>query len=178
MYFIKIKNNFSYLLTFKRSGSVILAKKFAFKFENEYFIFTIALIMLFPLSFLTLIFTIIIVILFNLNNHNCNAQSILERFRQNSSIQPSSPLVNDEQVKFVSGTKVKLLPLQLGGTASLLQPIQPIYNYVRPHYVYYPYFRQNFLTGWPYYHPVPVRSFLRNENKGSNHKKSLKTKII
>ena len=121
--------------------------------------------MSFSLSYLTVFLNIIIIILFNLNNQNSNAQAILERFRPNSSIQASSSLINDDQVKFVSGTKVKLLPLQLGGTASLLQPVQPIYNYVRPHYVYFPYFRQNFLTGWPYYHPLPVRSFFVQKTK-------------
>ncbi|XP_065354976.1 superoxide dismutase [Cu-Zn] 5 [Calliphora vicina] len=77
-------------------------------------------------------FCAIIVILYNLNSHTAAAQSILDRFRPNSNL--SSVGGGDEQVKIVSGTKVKRFErftLPLVGPVNLLHP-QPSLYYVAP----------------------------------------------
>ncbi|XP_037812630.1 superoxide dismutase [Cu-Zn] 5 isoform X2 [Lucilia sericata] len=77
-------------------------------------------------------FCVIIIIVCNLiNDHTIAAQSILDRFRPSSNL---SSVGVDEQVKIVSGTKVKRFErftVPLGGTVNLLQP-QPSLYYVAP----------------------------------------------
>ncbi|KAM7360616.1 sodesque isoform 1-T1 [Cochliomyia hominivorax] len=106
---------------------------------------------------LKFIFCIIILIINNLNDHSIAGQSILERFRPTSNISAAGS--GDEQVKIVSGTKVKRFErftVPLGGAVNLLQPHQPSFYYVRPHLGYFNNFRNYFVTGWPYYYPIRV----------------------
>ncbi|KAM7360617.1 sodesque isoform 2-T2 [Cochliomyia hominivorax] len=82
---------------------------------------------------LKFIFCIIILIINNLNDHSIAGQSILERFRPTSNISAAGS--GDEQVKIVSGTKVKRFErftVPLGGAVNLLQPHQPSFYYVTP----------------------------------------------
>ncbi|XP_058984509.1 superoxide dismutase [Cu-Zn] 5-like isoform X2 [Musca domestica] len=79
---------------------------------------------------------LIAIILYNFNGP-ANGQSILERFRPNSNITAN---VNDEQVKIISGTKVKryerlTVPIN-AGTLNLLQPHPPYVGlaYVAPNW--------------------------------------------
>lgn len=102
---------------------------------------------------------IIIIISLNLNDQTIAAQNILERFRPTSNISAAGVGGGDEQVKIVSGTKVKRFErftVPLGGTVNLLQPHhQTSLYYVRPQFDIFHNFR-HYVTGWPYY-PVRVR---------------------
>ncbi|XP_011293070.1 uncharacterized protein LOC105261891 isoform X1 [Musca domestica] len=104
---------------------------------------------------------LIAIILCNFNGP-ANGQSILERFRPNSNITAN---VNDEQVKIISGTKVKryerlTVPIN-AGTLNLLQPHPPYVGlaYVRTpptstsSFVYFPKLRNYVVTHWPFYPP-------------------------
>ncbi|XP_075145573.1 sodesque isoform X1 [Haematobia irritans] len=101
-------------------------------------------------------FILFAVIFYNFNG-SVTGQSILDRFRPNSNI--STP---DEQVKIISGTKVKrferlTVPIG-GGNYNLVHP-HPSYlglAYVRTPLVYFPKLREYFVTHWPLYYPARV----------------------
>ncbi|XP_013106015.1 uncharacterized protein LOC106086052 isoform X1 [Stomoxys calcitrans] len=107
---------------------------------------------------ITLIVVVVSVFCYNFNGF-VTGQSILDRFRPNSNANISTP---DEQVKIISGTKVKRferLTVPLGGGNYNLVHQHPSYlglAYVRTPIVYFPKLREYFVTHWPLYYPARV----------------------